>query len=63
MQYFYFITAFYLLSNIVVAVPRSFHLPDAIDLLAAKGLINLAVYQAKTHSKCTVKNAVKRREW
>ncbi|EMR89560.1 hypothetical protein ACHAPC_005106 [Botrytis cinerea] len=39
--------------------------PDAVDKLAAKGLAKLAAYQAINypHSTCTIKNAIKRREW
>ncbi|TEY44945.1 hypothetical protein BOTCAL_0340g00120 [Botryotinia calthae] len=39
--------------------------PDAVDKLAAKGLAKLAAYQAihYPHSTCTIKNAIKRREW
>lgn len=39
--------------------------PDAVDQLAVKGLAKLAAYQAKhePNNKCTIKNAVKRREW
>ncbi|KAH9214621.1 hypothetical protein DL95DRAFT_435895 [Leptodontidium sp. 2 PMI_412] len=63
MRLLYLLTALSLLFNSAAAIPQSFHLPDAVGLLAAKGLANLAVYQTKAHSKCTVKNAVKRREW
>lgn len=39
--------------------------PDTVDELAAKGLAKLAAYQAihYPHNTCTIKNAIKRREW
>jgi len=44
---------------------RSPYPPDEVDKLAAKGLAKLAKYRAIHHpySKCTIANAIKRREW
>jgi hypothetical protein len=38
---------------------------DEVDKLAAKGLAKLALYKAlhPSKSRCTIKNAIKRREW
>ncbi|KAH7348468.1 hypothetical protein BKA65DRAFT_261082 [Rhexocercosporidium sp. MPI-PUGE-AT-0058] len=63
MQPLPFLLALSFLLGFTTAIPQPLHLPDAVDLLAAKGLVNLAIYQTKVHSKCTVANAVKRREW
>jgi hypothetical protein len=55
----------YSLLQLVNVVEAAYYPPDAVDLLAAKGLVKLAAYQAKhdPENKCTVKNAIKRREW
>tara|TARA_R110002060_G_scaffold15204_2_gene21201 strand:+ start:144 stop:335 length:192 start_codon:yes stop_codon:yes gene_type:complete len=63
MQFLYFLAALFTSFNLVTAIPQSLYVPDEVDKLAAKGLINLEKYQAKRHSKCTVKNAAKRKEW
>jgi hypothetical protein len=66
MHFFYLgilpVCTFLQLVNVVGAV---YYPPDAVDLLAAKGLVKLAAYQAKhdPDNKCTVNNAIKRREW
>lgn len=51
--------------GIIEAVPYQSYPPDAVDKLAAEGLIKLAAYQAAHNPKstCTIKNAIKRREW
>ncbi|CZT48785.1 related to monophenol monooxygenase (tyrosinase) [Rhynchosporium secalis] len=64
MQIPHLLTAVSLLFSLATAAPPQ---PeprlDAVDGLAAKGLINLEKYQKQVKSKCTVKNAVKRQEW
>ncbi|KAF7888887.1 hypothetical protein EAF00_009187 [Botryotinia globosa] len=54
-------------SYVEVAEAASYppYAPDAVDKLAAKGLVKLAAYQAihHPHNTCTIKNAIKRREW
>ncbi|KAH7412780.1 hypothetical protein BKA64DRAFT_337575 [Cadophora sp. MPI-SDFR-AT-0126] len=63
MQFRHFLTALFIFFNLATATPQSFQVPDEVDKLAAKGLINLEKYQAKRHSGCSVKNAAKRKEW
>lgn len=53
-------------SSIVDALANhSTYPPDAVDLLASEGLGKLAAYQAENYpkSKCTLENAIERREW
>ncbi|PQE09193.1 tyrosinase central domain-containing protein [Rutstroemia sp. NJR-2017a BBW] len=59
------ILSVYSLLQLVEVVGAVSYPPDAVDLLAAKGLVKLAAYQAKhdPNNKCTVKNAIKRKEW
>lgn len=47
------------------AIPYSPYPPDAVDKLAAQGLLKLAAYEAKhkPNSSCTLANAIKRKEW
>ncbi|EDN92805.1 hypothetical protein SS1G_08669 [Sclerotinia sclerotiorum 1980 UF-70] len=51
--------------NAVEADSYPLHPPDAVDKLATKGLAKLAAYQAMhdPNDTCTVKTAIKRREW
>jgi hypothetical protein len=64
------IHSFVVASLLLLVVEASFsykspYPPDEVDKLAAKGLAKLAKYRAIHHpySKCTIANAIKRREW
>jgi hypothetical protein len=52
-------------ASIAFGYPKPTYPPDAVDGLAAQGLLKLAAYEAKhkSNSSCTLANAVKRREW
>jgi hypothetical protein len=60
-----FLLGSFIFVNISNGLPQPTYPPDAVDKLAAQGLLKLAVYEAKhkTNSTCTLANAVKRREW
>jgi len=64
-----FILAFIALNvlfSVEAAVPyKSPYKKDEVDKLAAKGLVKLALYKAlhPSASGCTLKNAIKRKEW
>lgn len=65
MSSFHIFHALSVLFLCLVAVTASLYPPDEVDILAVDGLKKLAAYQAKynPNSKCTVQNAIKRREW
>jgi len=46
-------------------LPQPPYRKDEVDKLAAKGLVKLALYKAlhPSKNKCTIANAIKRKEW
>ncbi|KAI9641430.1 hypothetical protein NHQ30_010237 [Ciborinia camelliae] len=50
---------------VIIEASYPLYPPDAVDELSAKGLAKLAAYQAAhdPNNPCTIKNAIKRREW
>lgn len=66
--YFQFVWTLAILLLVVEASQlsyRSSFREDEVDKLAAGGLAKLAIYRAIHHprSKCTIANAIKRKEW
>lgn len=63
-----FVLVLAILNFVVEASQLSYRSPypkDEVDKLAARGLAKLAIYRAIHHprSKCTIANAIKRKEW